>query len=418
MNRIHGSPRFVCLVFGLALLAGAFPIFAVTVEEIPSPRPAGWFVDLTGSIPAEIRQQIDRLGDEIKAANGAEIGVVVIDSTGGIPSREFARRLFDHWKIGESGENNGFLLFAALGDRRVEIVLGRGLDNPANNQVSAEIMQREIIPLLRAGDPGGAFLAGTRASARHILDVAPPVAESVAPPAETMVEIPPAPDPALPRVPVTAPPAPSHREETAVPQSVINLLVAARPILLLGLLGGVGYLARRAARCRKCGIPMTLLSEREDDAHLTPAERTEEKLGSVNHLIWLCSGCGESRKRSWPSLVSKYSRCPSCGAKAAQSTSWIVASPTYSSTGERRVDTSCAPCDHRTSSTVMIPRLVETRNDDSDRWSSANSGSSSVASAGLAASVSSFDASSSSSDSGSSGYSGGESSDGGASGSW
>jgi uncharacterized protein len=421
MLKIRRSQRLVCLVFVLALLAWAIPTFAVTVEEIPSPRPDGWSVDLTGTIPAGIRQQIDHLGDEVKAANGAEIAVVVIDSTGGVPSRDFARSLFDYWKIGESDEDNGFLLLAALGDRRVEIVLGRGLDNPANNQVSAEIMQGEIVPLLRAGDPGGALLAGTRAAARRILDVAPPVAESIAPLAELPAEAPPVAESAP--APETTPPAPSGDGETTVarPRPTWNLLITGRPVLLLALVAlvaGVGYLALRAPRCRKCQIPMTLLSEKEDDAYLTPIERTEEKLGSINHAIWLCSGCGESRKISRLAPFSGHSHCASCGAKAALSTSWVIVSPTYSSYGERRVDTSCAHCNHQTSYTVAIPRLVETRNDDSDRWSSSSSGSSSAASAAFVASVSSSDTSSSSSDSGSSGYSGGESSGGGASGSW
>lgn len=34
---------------------------------------------------------------------------------------------------------------------------------------------------------------------------------------------------------------------------------------------------------------MKLLEEREDDAYLTPAERTEDKIGSVNHEIWMCA---------------------------------------------------------------------------------------------------------------------------------
>jgi uncharacterized protein len=416
MLKIRRSQRLVCLVSVLSLLAGASLAFAVTVEEIPSPRPDGWSVDLTGTIPSGIRQQIDGLGDQVKAANGAEIAVVVIDSTGGVPSRDFARSLFDHWEIGESDEDNGFLLLAALGDRRVEIVLGRGLDNPANNQASAEILQEEIIPLLRAGDPGGALLAGTRAAARSILNVAPPVAESIAPLAELPAAVPPAAESAL--APETAPLAPSSQGETAASRPLWNLLITFRPLLLLALVGGAGYFALRAPRCRKCRVPMTCLNEQEEDAYLTPAEKTEEDLGSVRHTIWLCSGCGESRKRSWSALGSGYSRCASCGAKAAQSTSWVVVSPTYSSAGERRVDTSCAHCNHRTSCTVEIPRLVETRDDDSDRWSSSSSGSSSVASAGFVASVSSSDTSSGSSDSGSSGYSGGESSGGGASGSW
>ena len=415
MSQTRRSQRFVCLASMLALLAGASPTLAVTVQEIPNPRPNRWSVDLTGTIPAEALQQIDHLGDEIKAANGAEIGVVVIDSTGGVPSRDFAKNLFDQWKIGESDEDNGFLILAAMIDRKVEIVLGRGLDTPANNQASAEIMQGDIVPLLRAGDPGGALLAGTRAAARRILDVAPPVAETAAPmpppaEAEPLVQAP-------AQVPVTSPPP----AETAPLRSAPKL--SGRLFLMvlggLALIGGC-YLLMRAPRCKKCLVAMKLLDEREDDAYLTPAERTEDRIGSVNHEIWLCAQCGQTKKKSWSGIFARpsgYSRCSSCGAKAAHTTSWTVTNPTYYSEGERRVETSCAHCGHQTSFMVAIPRLVETRNDDSNRWSSSSSDSSSLASV-AAVSAFSDSSSSSSSDSGSSGYSGGESSDGGASGSW
>jgi len=411
MSQTRRSQLFVCLVSVLALLAWAYPTFAVTVEEIPNPRPNGWSVDLTGTIPAEALQQIDRLGDEVKAANGAEIGVVVIDSTGGVPSRDFAKSLFDHWKIGESNEDNGFLILAAMTDRKVEIVLGRGLDTPANNQTSTEIMQEDIVPLLRAGDPGGALLAGTRAAARRILGVAPPVAETATP--------------LPPQAPAQEPVAPLPSVETAPSRSKPSgRFMAGAALAVLGLIGGA-YFLRRAPRCGQCRTAMILLGEQEDDSHLTPAERTEERIGSVDHEIWLCTQCGTTKKKSrndrwW------YSRCSSCGAKAACTTSWVVVtSPTYSSEGERRMEISCAHCGHRSSSTMAIPRLVETRNDDSSRWSSSSSDYSSVASAGVMAAASTYSDSSSSSDSGSSdsgssdsGYSGGESSDGGASGSW
>lgn len=417
MSQTRRLQRFVCLVSVLALLAGASPIFAVTVEEIPTPRPNGWSVDLTGTIPVDALQQIDHLGDEIKAANGAEIGVVVIDSTGGVPSRDFAKSLFDRWKIGGSDEDNGFLILAALTDRKVEIILGRGLDTPVNNQASAEIMQEDIVPLLRAGDPGGALLAGTRAAARRILDVAPPVAETATPALPLAETTPPMQSPA--ERAIASPPVADTPHGSAPSQSG-----RLRLFMVLGGLALIGgcYLLMRAPRCKQCRVAMKLLEEHEDDAYLTPAERTEDRIGSVNHEIWLCAQCGQTKKRSWSGFfaeASGYSRCPSCKAKALRTTTMIVEPPTHQSDGERRVDTSCAHCGHQASSKVAIPRLIETRND--DRWSSSGSGSSSIASAGIAAAVSSSfsdSSSSSSSDSGSSGYSGGESSDGGASGSW
>lgn len=398
MTSMRRLPSFVCLVSVLALLAGASPTFAISVEEIPTPRPAGWSVDLTGTLSPEARQEIDRLGDQVKATNGAEIAVVVIDSTGGVPSREFATRLFEHWGIGESGKDDGLLLFAALGDRSAEIVLGRGLDNPANNQMSEEVMQGEIIPLFRAGDPAGALFEGARACARRILGVAPPVAESATP-------MPPLP-------PRTVAPTEPMPEEPAPVRTAPKRLGGLFMLSILGAtLAGVGYFLMRTLRCPRCRVKMTLMSEQEDDAHLTSAERTEERIGAVEHEIWLCLQCGETRKKSWARAFSGFSRCDGCGAKAVQSTFRVIESPTYSSSGTRRVDTSCAHCSQKQSYTVAIPRLEEEH-----RYESSSSSSSSRSFRSHSSSSSS--SSSSRSSSRGSGFGGGRSSGGGASGKW
>lgn len=358
MNQIHRSP--MCLVFGLALLAGASSTRAMPVEHITSPRPAGWIVDYTGSITPATRQEIDRLGDQIHTASGAELVVVVIDSTGGEPSRDFAIRLFNHWGLDESARGKGLLLFASLGDRSAEIVLGRELDTPANNQASEAIMQGEMVPRFRTGDPGGALLAGARASSRHILalDVAPL-------PAETAVPLPPR---------AAAPmqhPSVERTQEQPDPDGFVGVVLAA--LAGLGVTGG--YFLKRAPRCKQCRVAMNLLEEQLDDAHLTPAERTEEKIGSIDHQVWMCPQCSGMSRRAWPKIFSGYSRCSNCQAKTVRSTSSVIQSPTYSSSGTRRVDTSCAHCGHQTSSTQTIPRLERPRPATSSSSSSRSSGS-------------------------------------------
>jgi uncharacterized protein len=198
-------------------------------------------------------------------------------------------------------------------------------------------------------------------------------------------------------------------------------------IVGIGLASG-GYLLMRAPRCSKCRVKMILMGEQEDDAHLTPVERTEEKIGAVDHEVWLCSQCGEIRKKNWSAALGHFSRCEECGAKAVDSSVRIVEAPTYSHAGQRRVDTECAHCGHKSSYTTMIPRLEErryepSRSSSSSRSyrshssSSSSSGSSSSRSSGFGGGSSSSGGSSSGSSS-SSGYSGGSSSGGGASGKW
>src|SRR4029079_4077255 len=88
------------LLLCLALASAALPVRGITVEEIPSPRPAGWSVDLTRRVQQETLAEIDRVADEVKSRSGAELAVVVVGTTSGVPSRAFATDLFNACGMG------------------------------------------------------------------------------------------------------------------------------------------------------------------------------------------------------------------------------------------------------------------------------------------------------------------------------
>ena len=56
----------------------------------------------------------------------------------------------------------------ALGDRQVELTLGRGLDDPERRGRAAEIVRDTLAPRLKTGDVGGALVAAARESATRI----------------------------------------------------------------------------------------------------------------------------------------------------------------------------------------------------------------------------------------------------------
>ena len=116
MRARHGSRFVLGLLLGLATCTARATAVELTVEEIPTPRPAGWAVDLTNTLPPERLAELNQLGDQIKEKTGAEMAVVVVSSTNGVDAHEFATRLFNTWEIGERGKGNGLLVFAALAD--------------------------------------------------------------------------------------------------------------------------------------------------------------------------------------------------------------------------------------------------------------------------------------------------------------
>jgi uncharacterized protein len=423
MRARHGSRFVLGLLLGIVACTARATTVEITVAEIPTPRPAGWTVDLTGTLPAERLAELNQLGDQIKAKTGAEMAVVVVSSTGGVDAHEFATRLFNAWGIGERGKENGLLVFAALADHKAEIVLGMGLDGETGRRESEAVMQGEIVPRFRAGNPSGAIVLGAIACARRILGVSPISTGLESTPETALSPVPaPQPEPAPYTSPETPPQPPSQTPESVYETS--SGRTGGSGLIWMGALGALllvfGFIRYRAPRCPKCKQKMTKLDEQADDAYLESAEKVEERVGSVDHLIWECPACGERVKGRRTAFFSGYGTCPECSARTLSSSSRTVEEATYSHGGLIETEEICANCSYQNRYTRETARREEPVSSPSSSSSSSASRPSYSLSSGASSSSSSSSSSSDSSSgsSSSSGYSGGSSSGGGASGSW
>jgi uncharacterized membrane protein YgcG len=137
------------------------------------------------------------------------------------------------------------------------------------------------------------------------------------------------------------------------------------------------WLRRRPRTCENCHQPRELLSEADDDAHLSEGERTEEALGSVNYDVWWCERCQDALVLDHSALFSRYSRCPRCQLRTQSSNSITLQSATEYSEGLVQVDETCAACSHHHTYTRSTSRLSS-----SSDWSDSSSSSSSDSSFG------------------------------------
>lgn len=336
----------------------AAPAGAVTIGQIPDPRPEGWTVDLTGSLDAETIQALNRLCKDVMARTGGEMMVVVVGSIDGADSRDFATRLGNTWGIGDREADNGLLIFAALDDRVAEIALGTGIDRPETRRATEEIMQGEMVPRFRAGDAPGALLHGARAAARRIFHVPSESAAAAVPRPK------PAPEPRTFRP--ASPPAGRSSGWTWI-------LLAG----LAGLAGVVTSLRIVPPRCRECRTRMVKLSEAGDDLHLEPTEQMEERIGSTDYDIWMCNGCGQIVKRRWPNFFSGYGACPACRARTKSTVSTTLRQADEWTEGLVQVREACVNCDYETTYTRTVPRHGTSHSGASGFSSSSSSSSSS-----------------------------------------
>lgn len=383
---------------------------AIAVEAVPSPRPDGWSVDLTGSIQPAVLRELDALAERVHAETGGELVVVVVDSVDGAEPRAFATAIFNTWGIGSRGRDDGVLVFLARAERAAEIVLGDGLDGPGGLAASDRAMQVEMVPRFRAGAMGEGLRAGARALAEEIFGVVDSSAHrsaAVVPaPLPLAVERP-------PRARVRTPPASSLRRAYAPApgwRAAEVAIIVALVLILVGL-GGIAAgaaLAYRPPRCASCRVRRVKLDEASEEEHLEPVQRLEEEIGSVDHQVWICPSCGDLVELARNRWFSGYSTCSACAARTWRSSEHVVTYATTQREGLAQVDGRCVSCDHRTSYTRTIPRKIDWSDEDTGRPRRVSSFSSSG----------SRSSSSSSSSSRSSSFGGGRSSGGGSSGRW
>lgn len=340
-------------------------------EVLAGPRPAGRVVDRLGILGEEAMAAIGRVADGVQAGSGADMLVVVVSTTHGVSPREYATDIFRRWQLGTADRDDGLLLFVAIDDRKAEIILGDGVDSPAQEAASQRIMQEVMIPEFRRGRPGEAVLRGAFACAAEILGGAteqPPV------PALGGVESPPAP-PAVWHNPGPDEPPPGD----GVPAFLLGT----------GLVGGAGaswwgvrrFLRYRKRTCRRCGRPLVLLGESVDDEHLAASERREEQIGSVDYDVWTCPDCPHVEKLRYGAFLTRFARCPRCRAVTKHDTVKRIRGSTEWSEGIEEVNEKCLACDYRRSYQRRIPRQSSSSMS-SGSFSSGSSGGSSFSGGG------------------------------------
>ena len=315
----------LCVLLGIHALLG----WGQPIDRVPNPRATdgGWVADMAGVLSPEHKARLNRLIDQLERDTGAEIAVVILRRTQGATPKEYAAELFNRWGVGKRGADNGVLMLVALGDRRVEIETGYGMEAILPDAIVGEILDTAVVPRFRAGDIPGGIIAGVEAIAARIRAAQASGAYEPTPP--------------------SMPYRPRYDETPPKPTPSPNPL----PIGGLLLLGGsaIGLLAyalrERPPQCPICQKPMRLLDEQADDAYLNELQRTEEQLGSVNYLVWRCDTCETLEIFRKVALLNTYGRCPECGGMTVRETARIVREPTYTRTGLELILRQCKnPC--------------------------------------------------------------------------
>lgn len=143
-----------------------------SAQEAVIPQPINYVSDYAGVIDDSTETYLNSLLKELEEKTTAEIAVLTVGTTAPLDIIDYGMAVFDQWKIGKKGEDNGLLFLSAISDRAMHIFTGYGLEGLLPDGKVGEVRDKEILPYFRLEDYSGGIKRGVEAFARIIAEEA------------------------------------------------------------------------------------------------------------------------------------------------------------------------------------------------------------------------------------------------------
>lgn len=129
----------------------------------PFPELTGPVMDQAGIIPADVRADLEQKLRAYDESSGNQLVVVTVPTLDGYPIEYWGYQLGRHWGIGQKGSNTGALLIVDVGEHKLRIEAGYGLEGTLTDALSDDIIRNTIVPKFRQNDYGGGIRDGVDA---------------------------------------------------------------------------------------------------------------------------------------------------------------------------------------------------------------------------------------------------------------
>lgn len=117
--------------------------------------------DYTNTFSAEQVAKLESKLVEFDDSTSNQIAVVIVKSVGDYDINEYAYKLGRAWGVGGKEKNNGVILLVALGDRKLSIQTGYGLEGALPDIYTKRIIENDIKPFFKDGNYYDGIDAGT-----------------------------------------------------------------------------------------------------------------------------------------------------------------------------------------------------------------------------------------------------------------
>ncbi|MFT5319294.1 MAG: hypothetical protein ACI8RA_002567, partial [Chlamydiales bacterium] len=136
------NSRTLFLLLSLLLL----PLSLMGAEP---PRPLGHVNDYANLLSRYEQHQMEGELRILSKQSGHEIAIVTLQSLEGQTVESKSREIFDIWKIGKKGKDNGLLLLISMQEREIRIETGYGTESLLPDAAAGRIIRHTIGPHLK-----------------------------------------------------------------------------------------------------------------------------------------------------------------------------------------------------------------------------------------------------------------------------
>ena len=167
MKPLPNRGKIIRTLFAAIFIAVmASVVFAA--EKYPSPR--GTAVnDFANVIDPASNAKMESLAREVLQKTGTAVVVATVATVGeGEDYRMYANGLYKAWGIGKKGEDKGVLIFLTVKERKIRIETGYGVEGILPDGLVGEILDKYVLPQLKAGDYGKGLYNAVYACSAYI----------------------------------------------------------------------------------------------------------------------------------------------------------------------------------------------------------------------------------------------------------
>ena len=145
------------------MLLAAMILAATSSAALEVPFLSGRVTDNAEVLNDGTRRSVTERLKAHEEKTGDQIAVLTVPSLEGENIEEYAVKVFESWKLGKKGKDNGVLIIVAPKDRRMRIEVGYGLEGTLTDLAAGRIVRNVMTPRFKSGDYNGGIDAGVQA---------------------------------------------------------------------------------------------------------------------------------------------------------------------------------------------------------------------------------------------------------------